>query len=291
MTNNRIFGGRAGAAFAMAAMMALGGCATVPEGDADAMAAYEEANDPLEPLNRYFFEVNYAADELLLKPFAGWYYTALPNPVQDSVRNVLRNVSTPVVLANDLFQGDMDRAEITFMRFLINTTFGLLGLFDVAGEWGYPYHDEDFGQTLAVHGVDEGAYLVLPIFGPSNPRDAFGRGVDTLIDPLTWVLPRGWGLARAGIRGIDTRARNLKTLDDIRKGSVDYYAAIRSLYRQRRTDEIDNGESPDGLAYPGSARLPRLEELEDPEELSETGTKTGLQVSSEEPTSESSEVN
>ncbi len=289
MLDKKFTTGRTAFVLAMGAMIALAGCATIPEGDPDAMAAYEEANDPLEPTNRFFFEVNYAADELLLKPFAGWYYTALPNPVQDSVRNALRNVSTPVVLANDLFQGEMDRAGVTFMRFLINSTVGLAGLFDVAGEWGYPYHDEDFGQTLAVHGVDEGAYLVLPIFGPSNPRDAAGRGVDTLIDPLTWVLPQGWGIVRAGIRGLDTRARNLKTLDEIRKGSVDYYAAIRSLYRQRRADEINNGEDPDGLAYPGSANLPEIEELEDPEEMSETGT--GLQVSSEEPISESNEVN
>src|SRR6266481_9893924 len=116
----------------LATMMAAAGCATVPEGDPEALAAYEEANDPLEPANRYFFEVNYALDELLLKPIAGWYYVALPNPVQDSIRNAIRNLATPVVLANDLMQGSTSRAGTTSMRFLINSTAGLLGLFDVA---------------------------------------------------------------------------------------------------------------------------------------------------------------
>ncbi len=245
----------------------LGGCATVPEGDPEAMAAYEEANDPIEPLNRYLFDVNYAVDQLVLKPMAGWYYTALPNPVQDSVRNALRNLATPVVLANDLFQGETERAGVTAMRFLINTTFGVAGLFDVAAEWGYPYHDEDFGQTLAVHGVGEGPYLVLPVLGPSNPRDASGRVVDTFLDPLTYVLPTAWGIARTGVSGIDTRARNLKTLDEIREGSVDYYAAIRSLYRQRRTDAINNGEGVDETAYPGTAVVP---EIPDPEAVEQT---------------------
>ncbi len=260
---SRLFGCALGVAVGLSA------CATVPEGDPDAMAAYEEANDPLEPMNRYFFEVNYAADQLLLKPFAGWYYTALPNPVQDSIRNALRNISTPVVLANDLFQGDTERAGVTAMRFLINTTVGLAGLFDVAAEWGYPYHDEDFGQTLAVHDVNEGAYLMLPVFGPSNPRDLTGRVVDILIDPLTYVLPTTWGVARAGISGVDTRARNLKVLDEIRAGSIDYYATIRSLYRQRRNDEIRNGETGEEQGYPGSAAIPIIPDPEQAEQTSE----------------------
>ncbi|MFO1056358.1 MAG: VacJ family lipoprotein [Dongiaceae bacterium] len=245
---------------ALAAMVAVAGCAKVPEGDPEALAAFQEANDPLEPMNRYFFEVNYALDELLLKPIAGWYYVALPNPVQDSIRNFLRNINTPVVLANDLMQGSLDRAGDTSMRFLINTTFGVLGLFDVASGWGYPFHDEDFGQTLAVHGVDEGPYLMLPVMGPSNPRDAIGTAVDNYIDPLTYVLPAhnlGYLLyIRAAVGGIDLRARNLKTLDEIRKNSLDYYATIRSLYRQVRNDEIRNGAPGDTQTFPGAVGLP-----------------------------------
>ncbi len=231
---------------ALAALLSIGGCASPPENDPDALAAYEEANDPLEPTNRYLFEVNFAADELLIKPFAGWYYAAIPNYGQDRIRNVLRNLNTPVILANDVFQGEMDRAEVTVMRFLINSTVGVAGIWDVATDWGYPYHTEDFGQTLAVHGVDEGPYLMIPILGPSNPRDASGRVVDIFLDPMTYFSSlTTLQYARAGLEGLDTRARNLTTLDEIRRGSVDYYATIRSLYRQYRDDEIRNGAPPE----------------------------------------------
>jgi phospholipid-binding lipoprotein MlaA len=132
---------------------------------------------------------------------------------------------------------------------------GLGGLFDIASRMGLEYHDEDFGQTLAVHGVGEGPYLMLPLLGPSNPRDAAGRVVDMLFDPLTYVGIFGGvdniGLAAAVVDGVDTRARNLKTLDEIRKGSLDYYATIRSLYRQHRNDEINNGKTPEGGVGPG----------------------------------------
>lgn len=247
---------------AAATVLAAGGCATVPEDDPEALAAYQEVNDPLEPMNRYFFEVNYALDELFLKPIAGWYYIALPNPAQDGVRNFLRNLSSPVIFANDLFQGETDRAGTTLIRFFVNSTIGIAGLIDVAGEMGYPYHDEDFGQTMAVHGVDEGPYLVLPIFGPSNPRDAGGRVVDIFLDPLTYITASNDNLAelvfvRAGLTVADARARNLKTFDEIRAGSLDYYATIRSLYRQQRNDAIRNGDDPDAsltMRLPPAAR-------------------------------------
>ena len=242
---------RFAATMALLVVGLLGGCATPPT-DPDALAAFKEANDPMEPMNRYFFEVNTAADELLFKPLAGWYYVALPNFAQDGIRNALRNLRTPVVLANDLFQGNTDRAGDTFGRFLINSTLGVGGLFDIAARMGMPYHDEDFGQTLAVAGVGEGPYLMLPLFGPSNPRDLAGTVVDTFLDPLTYVgiftNVKNIGLATTGLGLLDDRARNLKTLDQIRKGSLDYYATIRSLYRQRRQDEINNGAAPAGNA-------------------------------------------
>jgi phospholipid-binding lipoprotein MlaA len=244
----------------LAAMMAAAGCATVPQGDPEALAAYEEANDPLEPANRYFFEVNYALDELVLKPIAGWYYVALPNPVQDSIRNALRNIATPVVLANDLMQGSTSRAGTTTMRFLINSTVGVLGLFDVAAGWGFPYHDSDFGQTLGRYGVAEGPYLMVPVMGPSNPRDLAGNVVDNYIDPLTYIAPAyhvGYLLyVRAALAGIDLRARNLKTLDEVHKNSLDYYATIRSLYRQVRNDAINYGSPSDAQAFPGLVGAP-----------------------------------
>jgi phospholipid-binding lipoprotein MlaA len=227
------------------------GCAEVPT-DPDAKAAYDERNDPYEPMNRYFFDLNNAMDELVLKPFAGWYYILLPNFAQDGVRNALNNLRTPVILGNDLLQGDLDRAGITVARFFINSTLGIAGLFDVASKFGLIYHDEDFGQTLAVWGTGEGPYLVLPLLGPSNPRDATGRGVDMAMDPLTWILPMydlGYlGYIRAGVDAVDLRARNLKTLDEIKQGAIDYYATIRSLYRQHRNDEIRNGAPPDSVS-------------------------------------------
>ena len=234
-------------AAALFGLTLLAGCATPPSpNDPEALAAYKEANDPLEPMNRYFFELNFAADELLFKPIAGWYYVALPNFAQDGVRNVIRNVHSPVVLANDLFQGETDRAGVTVERFLVNSTMGLGGLFDIASRMGLEYHDEDFGQTLAVAGVGEGPYLMLPLLGPSNPRDAVGMAVDMLFDPLTYIgmfAVSNIDLGADIVGGLDTRARNLKTLDEIRKGSLDYYATIRSLYRQHRNDEISNGRT------------------------------------------------
>ncbi|HWA51164.1 MAG TPA: VacJ family lipoprotein [Dongiaceae bacterium] len=224
------------------------GCATKPDPtDEAAVQAYNEANDPLEPMNRYFFEVNQFLDEILLKPFAGWYHLALPDPAEDGVRNFLRNLKSPVYLANDLFQGEWDRAGTTAARFVINSTIGVGGIIDVASMMDLKYHEEDFGQTLAVYGTGEGPYLHLPIIGPSNPRDATGRLVDYALDPLTWV---GYiydvsyiNTARAGLDAIDTRARNLEAIDELKKGSVDFYATVRSLYRQRRNDLIKNGET------------------------------------------------
>src|SRR5690606_17780478 len=114
---------------------------------------------------------NDMVDTLVLQPAAATYRFIVPEPVQDGIRNVLRNLNGPVILANDLLQGEFDRAGDTAMRFLINSTIGLAGIFDVASDWGYEYHDEDFGQTLASWGVGEGFYLVLPLLGPSNLRD------------------------------------------------------------------------------------------------------------------------
>lgn len=232
------------------AALVLTGCATKPT-DPDALAAYEEANDPLEPLNRYIFEVNYAMDQLFFRPIAGMYRTGVPEPVRDAIRNVLRNLRAPLILIHDLAQGEPARAGQTLQRFAINSTIGLGGLLDLADDlFGVPYHDEDAGQTLAVWGAGESFYLMLPFYGPSNPRDAGGLVIDSFIDPVS-ILFRIYGpsygpLARSVLTALDARSRAIDALDEVERTSIDFYATLRSLYRQRRLDEINNGR-PSGV--------------------------------------------
>ena len=236
-----------GIVVAVAAALALGACATRPDpSDQAALAVYEEANDPIEPVNRYLFAVHtQLLDGLIFKPAAQGYDVLMPGFAQDSVRHFLDNLRTPVILANDMLQGEWDRAGTTVTRFGINTTAGVGGLFDPATDWGYQRHGEDFGQTLAVWGSGEGPYLFLPLLGPAPPRDLAGFVVDQAFDPLTYVY---WNrsstvpTARFVANGLDLRARNLDTLDEIERTSVDFYAALRSLYRQSRNNEIANGE-------------------------------------------------
>lgn len=208
--------------------------------------AVVDENDPLEPMNRYFFEVNRFLDTIALKPVATWYDGVLPGFAKDGVRNFLDNLRSPVVLANDLLQGEWDRAGTTVSRFAINTTVGVGGLMDPASNWGMEEHGEDFGQTLAVYGTGEGPYLYLPVLGPAPVRDLSGFVVDQFFDPLTYVYwdgPNTVPVARFVLNGVDLRARNLGTLDQIERTSVDYYATIRSLYRQSRINEINNGQT------------------------------------------------
>ena len=204
--------------------------------------------DPFETPNRLIFAANLAADAIVIRPVAELYRFVVPAPGRDAVRNFLRNLSTPIVLANDLFQGEFERAGTTTTRFFLNSTIGLAGLLDVATGMGYEYHDEDFGQTLGSYGMGEGIYLVLPILGPSNLRDVFGRGVDFFLDPVnSWArntdrdaIPLG----RFAASGIDSRARNIETLEELQNTSLDFYAAVRSLYKQSRDSAIRNGAPP-----------------------------------------------
>jgi phospholipid-binding lipoprotein MlaA len=255
-TNRRSFNSavRFGALLLAAALVA--GCASAPPpGDAEAMAEFNQINDPGEPANRAVFKVNKALDSALLRPAAIAYKDYTPGIFQTTINNVLNNLRAPVIFFNDILQGEIQRAGTTFFRFIVNSTIGFLGLADPATEMGLVRHNEDFGQTLAVWGVPEGPYLMLPIFGPSNPRDAVGLVVDFLIDPLNiWAANtnREWvPLSRAGVRAVDTRARNFDALEDLENTSLDFYAAIRSLYRQRRNDEISNGAGSANMPSPG----------------------------------------
>jgi phospholipid-binding lipoprotein MlaA len=228
------------------------GCATKPDpADTAAVEAYNEANDPLEPMNRYFFEVNRGLDELVLKPAAAAYNAALPDPVQNSIRAFLNNLRTPVILTNDLLQGEGDRAYITLSRFMVNTTIGLLGVFDVASEIGLQYHNEDFGQTLAVAGMRSGPYLMIPLLGPSNPRDLLGYVVDFAFDPLTFLAPSNAQLGRTAVDTVDSRNRNRDVIKALQEGSVDFYSTVRDASRQNREHEIRNERTTPGQTSPG----------------------------------------
>jgi phospholipid-binding lipoprotein MlaA len=235
-------------AFLALLVFSLSGCATKPPAsDPDALADYEQTNDPLEPTNRVFYAVNNGLDTVILRPAALAYRYVVPGPVREGVHNVLANIGSPVQLANDILEGKPRRAGDTTMRFLINTTAGVLGIFDVATKWGYPEHDADFGMTLALWGVPEGPFLFLPVLGPSDPRDAAGFGADIALDPFTWVGTGpnhpGWTAfkwSRQALNAIDARERVLDQIDQIKKTALDPYATFRSLYRQHRHAQIED---------------------------------------------------
>ncbi len=211
---------------------------------ADDGGSYGAIWDPLEPVNRFVFAINDALDTFIIKPIAVTYSFWTPDGVKKSVTNFVRNLDAPVVLANDLMQGEWERAETTASRFFINSIAGFGGLFDVASASGYPYHEEDFGQTLGSYGVGPGLYIVLPLFGPSNARDAVGLMVDSYLDPWNNYAriedTEEFIYARGALKGLDLRARNIETLDEIKRDAIDYYARLRSLYTQRREEQIRN---------------------------------------------------
>jgi phospholipid-binding lipoprotein MlaA len=237
------------------AMLALSGCATKPPAsDPDALAEYRETNDPLEPTNRVFYAINNGLDTVILKPVAQAYRYVVPAPVRTGIHNVLVNLGTPVTLGNDILEAKPRRAGDTLMRFVINSTVGVAGIFDVADKWGYPAHDADFGVTMALWGMPSGPFLFLPILGPSSPRDAVGFGVDMAGDPFTWV---GKGIevtalkwTKTVISAVDARERVLDALDEIKKTALDPYATFRSLYRQHRESQISDTRNDNRATIP-----------------------------------------
>jgi phospholipid-binding lipoprotein MlaA len=229
----------------------LSACATT-EQSADAREEAARINDPLEIPNRFIFAMNRTVDVALLRPAAVFYRDWAPAPVKRGTRNVLDNLNEPVTAFNEVFQGEPGKAGETLARFVINSTVGVLGIFDVASEMGLPRTKEDFGQTLGVWtgDLEGGTYLMLPLIGPSNPRDAVGLAVDYLWDPFNIAFNKFnveyLGYIRTGANAVDGRARTIEVLDDLERNSLDYYAAIRSAYRQRRAAEIRNDNTAAG---------------------------------------------
>jgi phospholipid-binding lipoprotein MlaA len=234
--------GKSGVRLAAAASLALwlAGCASTPP--TPEMIAN---NDPWEPTNRDTLKLNGKIDKYFVIPTVGVYFFLVPQGGRRAVHNFLQNISLPTVFVNDVLQGEARRAGQTLARFTINTTLGLGGLLDPAtSKFHIPGHGEDFGQTLAVWGVDEGPYLVLPFFGPQPPRDALGQVVDVFLDPTTHIHFKQhlwWDVGRYYFTLLDLRGQTYSTVQGIQRGSVDYYASLRSLYRQLRNNEIRNG--------------------------------------------------
>lgn len=212
----------------------------------------DDANDPIEPVNRAIFAFNMTLDRYALAPVARGYRDTIPDPARSGIHNVLVNLRSPIDLLNTLLQGDFDRSLIVLKRFVVNSTAGIGGLIDVAAETGDERQEEDFGQTLAVWGVGEGPYLVLPLLGPSNPRDTVGLVADIGSDPLFWLgMGSDWDAAgplmwtRVGMTVIDNRVPLLGPLEELERTSVDYYVAVRDFVRQRRMLAIMNRSTAD----------------------------------------------
>jgi phospholipid-binding lipoprotein MlaA len=229
----------------LAATLFVAACATPPgDDDPEAQAEFRENNDRLEPTNRALFAAHEAADRNVLQPVAEAYRDIVPQGIRIAVRNILGNLRAPVILANDLLQGNVTRARETLGRFMVNSTIGVGGIIDVGDVYGVRGHSEDFGQTLAVWGVGEGHYIFVPLLGPSSPRDLLGQGVDFVINPLSWfgqgVLVDVGGWTQLGLTVVDTREALLEPIDQVRATSLDPYTTLRSAYRQRRGYEIRN---------------------------------------------------
>ena len=229
------------------------GCSTTGGPNEAAYVGNEQIHDPLEGLNRGTFAVNEAIDKAVLEPVARGYRYVTPKPVRNSIRNFLRNLKQPIVMGNELLQGDLEGFANASGRLFINTLLGVGGIFDVADMGGIPYEPEDFGQTLAVWGVGNGPYVVLPIMGPSTARDATGMLVDSFADPVRIYLfaqDQEWlHYTRVAVGAIDQREELLDIIDDLRANSFDYYAAIRSAYYQRR-QALVNDMNPESASVP-----------------------------------------
>ena len=248
---------------AAAAVVFLGACATLPE-DAEERAEAEAVNDPLEPTNRVIFDMNMYLDGAVMEPVAQAYRDNTPDWFRQAVHNVLTNIEEPYVAGNDLLQGNPKAAADALGRFLVNSTFGMLGTQDALAESGGPKaHKTDIGVTFGAWGFSEGPYLMLPFFGPSNLRDGAGRVADIWAHPTGAVISAHgleiFNYIQTGSEVMDGRTELLDPLRELRRTSLDEYAAIRSLYRQTRDAAIvasHNGQVRSGHDAPPSAPSP-----------------------------------
>ena len=211
----------------------------------------EKTKDCFEKLNRVTFAFNQGLDKAVIKPIAEGY-RKLPDPVQKGTKNAVKNLSNLITIPNNILQGDIKSAIVNSGRLVVNTTLGLLGTVDVANKMGFPkYVKEDYGQTLGKWGVGPGCYLVLPVLGPSTLRDTAGSFANVLGgDPCynasvhgnNEFLSEGVYITSKALSGIDFRADNIESLDNLEENSIDFYASLKSLYLQDRENKIKNNQ-------------------------------------------------
>lgn len=225
---------------ALISTVAMGACASNDTTQGDIY-------DPLEPYNRAVFAFNNGVDYVLLDPLTEVYRFVVPDAFRIAISNFLTHIKSPVYLANELLQGDFEDAGLVTTRFVLNSFTGFGGILDTASWEGMEYQPEDFGQTLAVWGVGSGPYIVLPLYGPSTTRDGFGLVGDMFMDPINWYA---WNNEETDIDTVRLGATILATKDqyldlqrDLKKNSLDYYAATRSVWLQRRQAMINDGET------------------------------------------------
>lgn len=219
------------------------GVASCSKGPGPALANSDAVYDSYEDWNRSIFAFNNVVDEYALSPVASAYDTVTPSVLRLIIGNELDYIQSPISIINALLQGNYEVFRHVTARFLLNTTFGGLGLLDPARDFGFAPHYEDFGQTLAVWGVKSGRYYMTPFLGPLTLRDVGGKIVDYGFDPLTYVSGSNMTTLEAskfGLNIIEFRARNFDTIEALKSSTEDYYAAVRSIYIQKRNSDIQN---------------------------------------------------
>ncbi|MEE3332101.1 MAG: VacJ family lipoprotein [Myxococcota bacterium] len=207
------------------------------------VASAQDESDPWENMNRGTFAFNEGFDTWVLIPVANAWDFVAPEPVQTGLDNVFKNAAMVIVMGNDLLQLKPRRAIEDLGRLVTNTTVGIGGIFDVATQVGIPQNDEDFGQTLGYWGVPPGPYLVLPILGPSNPRDTFGFAVDTFSQPWAWFVPLYTSVPVAMFEYLNLRTIYLEEIDELHEAALDYYVFQRNAYAQDRANAVNDTES------------------------------------------------
>lgn len=252
---SRLKRGLAQALPALAIASALSGCATPPPKSQTAnYEAYKQLNDPLEPTNRVFFKVNNTLDTYLMKPIAQGYVAVTTQGIRNHVGNFTSNIGEPARMLNFMASGDPRDAGTALVRFLLNSTIGLGGIFDPAGALGYSETDTDFGLTLASWGIPAGPYLYLPIFGPSGLRDVFNLPVEWFATPMEGAPESAaldnFGYAETGLKLVNTRAEYIPIFNQIDATALDPYATFRSLYRQSRASALQQIEQNDKRTWP-----------------------------------------